>query len=299
MGKAQGHSEAKTGKALQGALALCLGYMLVEVVGGLMAGSLALLADAGHMLTDAFSLSVALFAHRLASKPPNHRLTFGYFRAEILAAVFNGATLLALGLVVAVEAVRRLLLPRPIDGQLVLLVALPGLAVNLAMARILHRGAGHNLNVKAALLHVLADTLGSLQVLLAGALIWGFDFFWADGLASLAIALLLVFSAFRVLKEASLILMEGAPAGVQVEEIRQRLLQEEGVLGVHDLHVWLITSNFVAASLHLVVGPGASDQLLWRVHRILEEEFSIAHTTIQVEKAASSPKNLLPRYPEA
>ncbi len=286
-------------RPLKQALLLCLGYLLAEVVGGVAAGSLALLADAGHMLSDAASLSVALLAQRLARRPPDGRLTYGWQRAEILGATLNAATLLAVGLLVVVEAARRLAWPQPVRGTLVLAVAIPGLAVNLAMAWILHRGPSHNLNLRAAFLHVLVDTLGSVQVIAAGLLASLFGWFWADGVASLLIALLLVISAWRVLKEATLILMEASPAGVDLAAIGRRLLQEEGVLGVHDLHVWLLTPSFVAASLHLEVSPSAPDHVLWRVRRILAEDFGIHHTTIQVEKTVASEGEPLPRYPGA
>lgn len=279
------------------ALVLCLAYMLAEVIGGWVSGSLALLADAGHMLSDAASLGLALFAAHLARRPAGNRLTYGYHRAEILAATVNAATLLAVGLTVLVEAVRRFRQPPPVDWRWVLAVAIPGLFVNLGMASILHHQHRENLNVKAAFLHVVTDTLGSLQVILAGGLLALFGWLWVDPLASLGIGLLVLYSGVQVLAEATHILMEGVPPGVDVEAIQRRLLAEPGVVGLHDLHVWLITSGFVAASLHLEVTPETDDEILWRVRRLLSEEFGIAHSTIQLERPPKPGGPQLPAYP--
>lgn len=279
------------------ALALCLAYMLAEVIGGWVSGSLALLADAGHMLSDAASLGLALFASHLARRPAGSRLTYGYHRAEILAATVNAATLLAVGLTVLFEAVRRFRQPPPVDWRWVLAVAIPGLFVNLGMASILHHRHRENLNVKAAFLHVVTDTLGSLQVILAGGLLALFGWLWVDPLASLGIGLLVLYSGVQVLAEATHILMEGVPSGVDVEAIQRRLLAEPGVVGLHDLHVWLITSGFVAASLHLEVRPETDDEILWRVRRVLSEEFGITHSTIQLERPAKPGGPQLPAYP--
>lgn len=282
---------------MRAAFILCLAYMLAEVVGGFVSGSLALWADAGHMLSDAASLGMALFASYLARRPAGSRLTYGYSRAEVLAATVNAATLVAVGLTVLFEALRRFREPPPVAWGWVLAVAIPGLFVNLAMVWILHRGHTENLNVKAAFFHVLTDTLGSLQVIVAGVLMAIFGWLWVDPLASFLIGALVIFSGLRILTETTHILMEGVPPGVNLEAIHQRLLAEPGVQGLHDLHVWLITSGFVAASLHLEVTPEADDQILWRVRRVLAEEFGITHSTIQLERLPRPAGPQLPTYP--
>ncbi len=285
-----------TSGRLKAALGLCLTYMGVEVVGGLWANSLALLADAGHMLADAASLGLALFAAKLSQRPPNKKLTYGYHRAEILAATLNAATLLAVGLSILVEAFRRLAHPPQVASGLMLAVAVPGLLVNLAMAAVLH-GGKTNLNVRAAFLHVLTDTLGSVQVILAALAMMWFGWPWADPLASIFLAALVMSSGLRVLRETVLILMEGTPTHIDLDQLRQSLLALDGVVGVHDLHVWLITSDFLAASLHLEVTDASNDAVLWRVRSLLAEKFGIHHTTIQVERQPSRPEKRLPIYP--
>lgn len=284
--------------SLKTALSLSLLFMAAEVVGGIVSHSLALLADAGHMLSDAASLALALLAARLSQKRPDFRFTFGYSRAEVLAAMVNASALLAVGLIVLFEAFRRILFPPPVNGQLVLLVAVPGLGVNLAMVWILHRDRKSNLNLRAAFLHVLADTLGSLQVIAAGTLITFFNWTWADPGASLIIGVLILFSGWRVIREATVVLMEGAPHGLDPREVAGKILGVRGVVGVHDLHVWVIASNFVAASFHLEVTAEAGENVLWEIRNLLEREFGIHHTTIQVEKVASGAKSTLPTLPQ-
>lgn len=273
--------------------------MAAEIVGGVFSGSLALLADAGHMLSDAAALALALLATRLSRKPPDSRLTFGYSRAEVLAATVNASALLAVGIVVLFEAFRRIFFPPPVNGQLVLLVAVPGLGVNLAMIWILHRVRESNLNLRAAFLHVLADTLGSLQVIAAGMVVTFFNWTWADPGASLIIGLLILFSGWRVIREATVVLMEGAPEGLDLREVVRKILGVKGVAGVHDLHVWVIASHFVAASLHLEVTSEAGENVLWEVQNLLEREFGIHHTTIQVEEVTSRARSTLPTFPGA
>lgn len=289
-------NSSATSRRLKVALGLCLTYMGVEVIGGFWANSLALLADAGHMLADAGSIGLALFAARLAQRPPNKKLTYGYHRAEILAATLNAATLLAVGLSILVEAFRRFAHPPQVASGVMLAVAVPGLVVNLGMAAVLH-GGKTNLNIRAAFLHVLTDTLGSVQVILAALAMMWFGWPWADPVASVFLAALVMYSGFRVLRETVFILMEGTPAQIDLDQLRQSLLAVEGVVGVHDLHVWLIASDFVAASLHLEVRDASNDALLWQVRKLLAEKFGIHHTTIQVERQQPWPEKRLPMYP--
>lgn len=286
-------------RRLKLALGLCLAYMGVELVGGFWANSLALLADAGHMLADAGSIGLALFAAKLSQRPPSKKLTYGYHRAEILAATLNAATLLAIGLSILVEAFRRLAQPPQVASGVMLAVAVPGLVVNLAMAAVLHGGGQKNLNVRAAFLHVLTDTLGSVQVILAALAMMWFGWAWADPVASILLSGLVMFSGYRVLRETVFILMEGTPAQIDLDQLRQSLLAVEGVVGVHDLHVWLIASDFVAASVHLEVSDSADDSLLWQVRKLLAEKFDIHHSTVQLERRPSPRTNLLPVYPKS
>lgn len=284
-------------RRLKLAFGLCLAYMTVELVGGFLANSLALLADAGHMLADAGSIGLALFAARLSLRPPSKKLTYGYHRAEILAATLNAATLLAVGLSILVEALRRLAHPPQVASGVMLAVAVPGLVVNLAMAAVLHGGAQKNLNVRAAFLHVLTDTLGSVQVILAALAMMWFGWAWADPVASILLSGLVMFSGYRVLRETVFILMEGTPAQIDLDQLRQSLLAVEGVVGVHDLHVWLIASDFPACSVHLEVVNDTDGGLLSRVHSLLAREFGIYHATIQLERRKEPAGTRLPSYP--
>lgn len=286
-----------TSRRLGIALGLCLVYMGVEVFGGFLANSLALLADAGHMLADAGAIGLALFAAKLSRRPPNKKLTYGYHRAEILAATLNAATLLAVGISIVVEAFRRFAYPPQVASGVMLAVAVPGLLVNLAMAAVLH-GDKSNLNIRAAFLHVLTDTLGSVQVILAALAMMWFGWNWADPLASVFLAALVMYSGYRVLRQTVFILMEGTPAHIDLDQLRQSLLAVEGVVGVHDLHVWLIASGFVATSLHLEVTDASNDALLPKVRTLLAEKFGIHHTTIQVERQQPRPEKRLPTYPK-
>lgn len=273
--------------------------MVAEAVGGVLSGSLALLADAGHMLADAASLGLALLAAHLARRPPDTRLTYGYHRAEILAATVNAATLLAVGLTVLWEAFRRFASPSHVRWQLVLAVGVPGLAVNFLMAVILNPKDSHNLNVKAAFSHVLTDAFGSLQVILAGTLIAWKGWTWVDPLVSALISLLIMLSGWRILREGLGILMEATPEGLDLGALADTVRGVPGVVGVHDVHVWAITPGFVAASLHLEVEPDTEDDILWRVRQLLATRFGIEHSTIQVERPPKGRGNQLPRYPLA
>ncbi len=281
-----GHEAAgshKSSRRLGVTLVLAASYMVAEIVGGLLTGSLALLADAGHMLSDVGALGFSLLAIRIAHRPRNLHKTYGYHRAEILAAFVNAATLVGIALTILVEACRRLQAPVDVDGGPMLAVAAGGLVVNLAGLWILHGGKEESLNVRGAWLHVLTDALGSVQAIVAGLLIWQLDWHWADPVASIAIALLVAYSGWGLLKEATNILMEAAPDHIDVAGMEKAILGLDGVREVHDLHVWTISSGFVAMSAHITPSSEASDELLWRVRDLLRQKFQIEHTTIQVE----------------
>lgn len=243
MGAGHGHrhgagASARNRRGLAITLILVVAYMAAEVVGGLISNSLALLADAGHMFSDAAALGLALFAIWFARRPAPTRHTFGYYRTEILAALVNGATLVAIAIYIFFEAAERFRQPPEVQGGLMMAIAAGGLVINLAGLFILRGGREESLNVRGAWLHVLTDMLGSVQALAAGVLIWWLGWNWVDPLASVLIGLLVIYSSWQLLRESVWVLMQSAPAHIDVDELREALLEMNGVLGVCDLHVW-------------------------------------------------------------
>jgi cobalt-zinc-cadmium efflux system protein len=284
----QGHSHAPAADAdqrwLAVALALILGFMVVEVVAGLVADSLALLSDAAHMLTDAGSLALALVAARLAARPPGGRFTFGLGRAEILSAQGNGAALLVLAGVIAWEALQRMGNPPDVDGAIVLAVGLAGAAVNVGAAWALSRAERRSLNVEGARAHVLADLYASLGAALAGLLVLTAGFERADTVVALLVAALMVRSGYGLLRQSTRVLLEGAPSGLDPAAIGHALASQPGVREVHDLHVWEVTSGFPALSAHVLVPPGEDCHARRaELEHLLAERFGLQHTTLQVE----------------
>jgi cobalt-zinc-cadmium efflux system protein len=271
------------------ALGLILAFMAVEVVAGFLADSLALLSDAAHMLTDAGSIALALVAARLAARPPAGRFTFGLGRAEILSAQVNGAALLVLAGVIAWEAVQRLGHPPDVDGAIVLVVGLAGAGVNVAAAWALSRAERRSLNVEGARAHVLADLYASLGAALAGLLVLTTGFERADVVVALLVAGLMVRSGFSLLRQATRVLLEGAPRGLDPEAIGHALAAHPGVSEVHDLHVWEVTSGFPALSAHVLV-PAGQDCHARRaeLEQLLLARFGVEHTTLQVEHESAS-----------
>jgi cobalt-zinc-cadmium efflux system protein len=266
------------------ALVLTAAYMVAEIVGGLAANSLALLADAGHMFSDAAALGLSLVAVILAQRPATPQRTYGFHRAEILAALLNGAALLTLSVLIAREAWERLSTPPEVEGGLMLLIAVGGLAINLANLRILSGGRQSNLNVRGAWLHVMADTLGSVGAISAGAAIYFLGWRWADPVASFIIASLVLYSAWGLIRETLDVLMEGVPKGISIEEVTAALAELRGVMGTHDLHVWSLTSGRNVATAHLIITEDADHQgIIDAANRLLASRFSIHHATIQVE----------------
>jgi cobalt-zinc-cadmium efflux system protein len=283
-GHHHGGGSAVNRRRLALTLVLAATYMLAEAVGGWLTGSLALLADAGHMLSDAAALGLSLFAMWIAQRPPTPKRTWGYYRTEILAALINGATLLALSVWVVVEALERFRSPAEVDAPVMMAISAGGLIINLIGLRILSGGRDESLNIRGAWLHVLTDALGSVQAIAAGALIWAYGWQWADPLASILISLLVVYSAWHLLRETVGVLMEGTPSHIDLDDVRDTLAGLPGVEGVHDLHVWTITSGMVALSAHLVVEAEAgSRNLLRTVRTSLHDRFGIHHATVQIE----------------
>ena len=278
---AAGHGD-KSRRGLAITLVLVLVYMVAEVIGGLLSNSLALLADAGHMLSDAAALGLALFATWFARRPATARHTFGYYRAEILAAVVNAASLIAIAIFIFIEAYQRLQTPHQVEGRIMIGVATGGLVVNLAGLWLLHGGRDENLNAKGAWLHVLSDTLGSVQAIVAGGLILAFGWNWLDPVASVLIGVLVIFSSWSLMRESVAVLMESAPGHVDVDEVRNCLMRIPGVQEVHDLHVWTIASGLVALSAH-IAAERPSGAVMHDLQHELEERFGIRHTTIQFD----------------
>ncbi|PAV29128.1 cation-efflux pump [Virgibacillus profundi] len=263
-------------------------YMIVEAIGGLLTNSLALLADAGHMLSDAISLGVSLLAFTLGEKAANYSKTFGYKRFEILAAVLNGLTLIIIAIYIFYEAIQRFQNPPEVASTGMLIIAIIGLLVNILVAWIMMRGGDveENLNMRGAYLHVISDMLGSIGAIIAALLIIFFDWGWADPLASVIVAVLVLRSGYYVTKSGLHVLMEGTPQNVDVEDMIQTILNTKGIQNVHDLHVWSITSGLNALSCHAVVDDqmsiAESERLLRQIEHDLEHH-NIHHMTIQLE----------------
>jgi len=258
--------------------------MVVEVIGGLLTGSLALLADAGHMLSDSASLGLAFFAAWLAAKPPTPNRSFGYKRAEILAALVNGVTLVASSIWIFVEAYRRLQEPPEILGGWMLAVATLGLVVNIVGALILSRSEGESLNVEGALRHVLADVAGSVGAMVAAGIIVLTGWRYADPLISVLIAVLVLVSSWTLLRGSVNILLEQAPRELDANEVGNKMVGVGGVEEVHDLHLWTITSGFPALAAHVLVGNDEDCHERRReLEKVLYREFGIEHTTLQVD----------------
>ena len=283
-----GHDQrlATDRRALAVALALVASIMAGEIVAGLAGHSLALLADAGHMLTDAAALAFALVVSAMAARPAAGRWTFGYSRLEILAAQLNGLTLGLLALWIVWSAIHRLVDPRDVRGGLVLVVALAGALVSLAATFVLARASRESLNVRGAFLHVMTDAAAFGAAALAGGLILATGWNRLDPAASLLVAALMLWSSAQLLRESTAIFLERAPENADPEAIGHALVGESGVVEVHDLHVWTVTSGFPALSAHVLVEP-ASDchALRRRLERMLTDRFGLTHTTLQVDHA--------------
>jgi cobalt-zinc-cadmium efflux system protein len=281
---AHDHAHSHAGqRGLRITLGLVCAYMVAEVVGGLVSGSLALLADAGHMLSDAAALGLALFAMRMARKPATAEKTYGYYRAEILAALVNGAALLVISVFILIEAWERFQAPSPVRAPLMIAVAAGGLAVNLVGLRVLSGERDRSLNLRGAWLHVLTDALGSVQALVAGVLIAWLGWLWVDALASVLIALLVAWSSWTLLRESVTVLMEGSPAHIDVAAVRSALMDHPEVVEVHDLHVWTITSGLESLSAHVVVEREPTADLLATLRETLLARFGLEHVTLQIE----------------
>jgi cobalt-zinc-cadmium efflux system protein len=289
-----GHAHAPSPDAdrrwLTVALALIAAFMGVEVVAGLLAGSLALLSDAAHMLTDAASITLALLAARLAARPAGGAFTFGFGRAEIVSAQINGAALFVLAGVIAVEGVRRLGAPPHVDGSVVIAVGVLGALVNVGAFWALSRSERQSLNVAGARAHVLADLYGSVAAIAAGTVIAAGGPAQADAFAALTVAALMLRSGWSLLRASTRVLLEAAPPGIDPDEVGRTLAAMPGIVEIHDLHVWEVTSGFVAVAAHVVVAPDDDCHLRRReLQSVLHDRFGIRHTTLQVDHESWQP----------
>ena len=290
-----GHVHTDDARRLTIALVLILGLMVTEVVAGVMADSLALLSDAAHMLTDAGAIALALFAARLARRPASGGFTFGFRRAEILSAQVNGATLVGLAVLIALEAIQRLVNPPDVAGLAVLVVAIVGIAVNLVATRVLAGADRSSLNVEGAFQHVLTDLFAFIATAIAGAVVLLTDFTRADGIAALVVAAVMLRSGYGLLRDSGRVLLEAAPRDLDPEEIGNVLAAQSHVVEVHDLHVWEVTSGFPAISAHVTVRAGCDTQAHRReLAELLRERFNISHSTLQVETRHEGPLSIQP-----
>ncbi len=271
-------------KVLGLSFGLVLSFAFVELIGGFLTNSLALLSDAGHMLTDSVSLLIALIAQLLVQKARGKRMTYGLYRLEVLAALVNGIFLIGLIAYIAYEAFNRFLSPEPVLGPQMLLIATVGLGVNLIAGYLLYKSSDENINVKAAFLHVVTDTLGSVAAILAGVAVTFWKFYLADPILSIGISLLILPGAYTVIKDSLNVLLELVPAAIDPEEIEKEIRKVKGVIDVHDLHVWSLTAGSVILTAHVVVSDiQACNEVLKEVEDIAGRH-GINHTTIQLER---------------
>lgn len=286
-GHSHSHSNgAGFGRAFAIAIALNLGFVVVEAVYGFLAGSMALIADAGHNLSDVLGLVVAWAGARMARASSTRRFTYGMKKASILAALINALLLLVAIGAIATEAIRRLFDPSPTDGATVMAVAAVGIVINGATALLFARGRAHDINIRGAFLHMSADAAVSAAVVFAGFLIFSTGQLWIDPVMSLAVAGVIFWSSIGLLKESVWMSLAGVPAGIELDEVEAELASLDGVIAVHDLHVWPLSTTETALTAHLVAPTAASDRLLGSARDILKDRFHIAHSTIQIERSA-------------
>ncbi len=286
-GHDHGISREGNKKGLTIALIITFSIMILEFIGGLVTNSLALLSDAGHMLSDSSSLLLSLVAFWFAAKPPSPNKTFGFYRFEILAAFFNGITLFLMAGWIVYEAFERIMEPPIVSSGTMIMIAVIGLIANLLSAYFLMKQGNveGNLNVRSAYLHVIGDALGSVGAILAGILMLIFDWYIADPIISIVVALLILKSAWGLLKTTIHILMEGTPITINPQDIKETLCSITGIIDIHDLHIWTITSGLDSLTCHVLIEDHQNEQvILQQVIQVIEEKYGIVHTTIQIEK---------------
>ncbi len=278
-----GHNHNKSSNKLLIILILTSFYMVAEFLGGLYTNSLALTADAGHMLGDVASLVLSYFAIWISTRPAPPEKTFGYFRAEIFAAFINGIALVVIALCIIYEAYQRMMAPPEIKSFSMIIIATGGLIVNLVGVKLLHHGSKENLNIKGAFLHIIGDLLGSIGAIASGVLIYKWHFYIADPIISVIIAGLVLYSSISLTKSAVRVLMEISPAHINPQEVKAEIVQINNVIDVHDLHIWSIDSQKVSVSVHIIAKLEHNIQILCDVDNLLKTKFNIAHSTIQIE----------------
>jgi len=282
------HAESQR---LKWALAISSVYFFAELIGGFLTNSLALLSDAGHMMSDMAALALSLFAFRIARRPATLISTYGYYRVEILAALFNGLALWLIVGIIFAAAYNRLFEPQVVQSYGMLIVATLGLIVNIAAGIILYASHHHNLNLRGAFLHVVSDALGSVGAIAAGLIMLSTGWYLADPLISIFIGVLILYSSWSLIKESVSVLMQTVPKGIRLEEVRKTIETVEGVSMVHDLHIWAVTSDIFTLSAHAVVENGGDfHQVLNCIEDTLKERFNIEHTTIQLETESREEK---------
>ncbi|ERM18606.1 cation diffusion facilitator family transporter [Brevibacillus laterosporus] len=289
------HGSGANKRALLISLFIITSFLIVEVIGGFLTNSLALLSDAGHMLSDSSALFLSLIAMFFAARKPSAKKTYGFYRFEILAALINGVMLVVISLVIIWEAYQRFFAPPEVASLSMMGIAFVGLLANIAAAFVLMRGDyKNNLNIRSAFLHVLGDLLGSVGAILAGLLMWKFNWYIADPIISVVVAVLIMLSAWRVTRDSVDVLMESTPASIDADQVSDALSKVEGVTSVHDLHIWTVTSGFDSLSCHLHVKDGlASYPILQKALHLLEHQFGITHSTIQIEDSSILHQELL------
>ncbi|MBA4534617.1 cation diffusion facilitator family transporter [Brevibacillus halotolerans] len=289
------HGKGANKRALLISLFIITAFLIVEVIGGFLTNSLALLSDAGHMLSDSSALFLSLIAMFFATRKPSAKKTYGFYRFEILAALINGVMLVVISLVIIWEAYQRFFAPPEVASLSMMGIAFVGLLANIAAAFVLMRGDyKNNLNIRSAFLHVLGDLLGSVGAILAGLLMWKFNWYIADPIISVVVAVLIMLSAWRVTRDSVDVLMESTPASIDADQVSDALTKIKGVTSVHDLHIWTVTSGFDSLSCHLHVKDGlASYPILQEALHLLEHQFGITHSTIQIEDSSILHQELL------
>jgi cobalt-zinc-cadmium efflux system protein len=278
-------------RRLTWALAISVIYFFAELIAGFITNSLALLSDAGHMLSDIGALALSIFAFRVARRPATHHSTYGFHRVEILAALFNGLMLWLIVGVIFAAAYQRIFHPPEVESYGMMIVAIIGLVVNLVAAAILHSGHHHNLNMRGAFLHVVSDAIGSVGAIAAGAIMLTTGWYLADPLISIFISGLILFSSWSLVKDSLSVLMQAVPKGIRLQEVRETIEAVEGVNEVHDLHVWAVTSDIFTLSAHAVVESGGDfHEVLNGIEDTLKARFNIEHVTIQLETESREEK---------
>ena len=294
------HLDNAIGRPLKITLGLVLIIMIVEIIGGVFSNSLALLSDAGHMLTDALALGLSLFAMNLARRPATSTKTYGYHRAEIMAALANGTVLILVSIIIFYEAYRRFLEEPAVKSPLMLIVAGIGLAANLIGLYLLRRGSRKSINIKAAFWHIIGDTMSSVGVIIAGVIIYFTGWNIADPILAVVIGIVILWGAVRIVKESVDILLESVPQHVEIEKVTAAVKIIPGVEDLHDIHIWTITSGIYALSAHLSIADQTVSQscdILTKVNEVLAENFNITHTTLQLE-CESCPTGLICKLPQ-